>query len=341
MHSIDGIMSGMFETTEPLIWGILLGLFLAEQLRVLHGNQILLHQTWTGSWKACPTILANSVVRIVFLPLRPTSRVVAGTELSASAAFDAAESWDQLPEPREVHDVLAFVRDWGREGRGVAWAASGLAVSLMVVLLLGQGILSLPIPFAPRWGWGAMLCCWCATIALYRRAGNSLDARGHSPAPGQGVEMLISPLAAIKAFTVLGAGGMKPLSPAAVTWALAPPTDLDPHVRRLCGATLLVADNNPRILAQDSPSFERLKALLQLRGADLSQVLAAPPPDPDARCYCPHCHGQFTRQFTVCPICSQVECRGFGSPDDASTATRLVEASSGGFGSIPPHRLPT
>lgn len=314
--------------TDQLLLGVLGLLFLVEQFRLLRGDENLFHQCGNRSWEECPVLLGNSQVRIVWLPLWPTARVVLSGKQAPTppSSNPIMAKGDDLPDPVEVSDVLAFVEEWERQGQWLARAATGLAISLALFLFQWVGRVDVGIPFPVGWGLGLTVGFWWGTAALYGHAAKALDATSGSVRRRHMVELLISPLSALKSYSLLGTSGLTKKQPLAVTWALTPLPTLHQWVRDLCqfpdgteGWTFVPSGDSANDLG-------RLCDILRRRETSLTAALSAPRRDADAICYCPRCHDQFTRSTATCPSCETITCRSFSHEENRpSSAIDLSE----------------
>jgi hypothetical protein len=324
-----GINDAMSWMTDQVLLGVLGLLFLVEQFRLLRSRESLFYERWNGPWEECPVLLENSQIRMVWLPISPISRMAAGIQCRPLSHFtDSTKTMaEDLADPREIGEVLAFLKAWERHGRWLRGAATALAISLSLLLVLWVGRVDVGIPFPVRWGLGITVGFWWATVALYGRAAKSLDATSGSVRRRQMVELLISPLSALKAYSLLGKSGLTKKHPQAVTWAVVPLPTLHQWVRDFCQSPDGAEESPPSRVRHMADDLEWLNAMLLRRGTSLSEALASPRRDPGAVCYCPRCHGQFIRPTTTCPSCETTCCRPFdGESHRTWSATDIPQA---------------
>ncbi len=295
----------MYGITDQWLWVGLVALFLLEQLRVLQNEDYGFVEVYPGFWKSCPVLLENSRYRIVWLPVLPTRRVFMGPQGTFELTnCGIACTLSFLPRPAEVKQLQAFLRAWQRASQLVQLASTGLALCLVVLILLWAGLLTVNVPYVMRWSLATTFACWSLTAFFYWQSARTLRQQGWGDVSASVADVLLSPLSAIKAYSLLGKQGFRTYHFRTVAWALAPQTVLHQWARNASVTPNLQDFTTGVSTALETSLSEQLQELLQLRGTELSVALAAPHPDSDASCFCPRCQAQFTRWVERCGNCT-------------------------------------
>ncbi|ODA29738.1 hypothetical protein A6X21_07560 [Planctopirus hydrillae] len=203
-----------------------------------------------------------------------------------------------------MKDFQAFLAAWQRASQLVQLTSTGLALCLGMLILLWAGFLTVNIPYAIRWTLGATFTCWSLTACFYWQSARSLRRQGWGDVSGSVADVLISPLSALKAYSLLGKMGWQRYHFSTFAWALAPHAVLHQWARNSSVAPNLQDFSTGVSANLETLTLGQLQELLQLRGTELSVALAAPHPDSDAICFCPRCHAQFTRWVECCWNCT-------------------------------------